>query len=151
LLVIHREQHADVGDRAVGDPVLGPIEQPAAVGLLVGGGLLRRGVGSSLGLGQREAAEQLAGRERDKPLLLLGLGAKPMDRIAHERVVDAHDHAGRRAGPRDLLHREHVRHVIESRPAIRLGHGDPEEAELRHAFHELRRVAVLAIDLGGLG
>ena len=35
--------------------------------------------------------------------------------------------------------------------AVWLGHGDAEEPELGHALDELGRVAVLAIDLGGLG
>jgi hypothetical protein len=41
--------------------------------------------------------------------------------------------------------------VIEAGAAPGLGHGDPEEAELGHAGDQLLGVAMLAIDLGGLG
>jgi hypothetical protein len=41
--------------------------------------------------------------------------------------------------------------VIHPRPAPLLRDRDAQEAELRQARHELRRMTVLAIDLGGLG
>ena len=40
--------------------------------------------------------------------------------------------------------------MVEAGAAVLLGHRDAEEAELGHALDELRRVAVLAIDLGRL-
>ena len=52
-----------VGLRAVGDPVLRAVDD-VVVALLHRDGLLRRGVGAALGLGEAEAAELLAAGER---------------------------------------------------------------------------------------
>ena len=69
---------------------------------------LRRRVGAGLGLGQREAAELLAARERAASACFCASVPNGQDRIADQRVVHGHDDAGRRAGARDLLHRERV-------------------------------------------
>ena len=104
-----------------------------------------------LRLREREAAEQLARRQRRQELLLLLVGAELVERVAHERVVDAHDDARRGAGARDLLHRQHVADGVEAGAAPLLGHGHAEQAQLGHARHQLLGVPVVAIDLGGLG
>ena len=135
----HREQHADVGDRAVGDPVLGAVDHPL-VAVAGGGGALRRRVGAGLGLGEARSSRASCPRASGvSQRLLLLVGAELVDRIADQRVVDAHDHAGRRAGAADLLHREHVADVVDAGAAVLLGDRHAEEAELGHARHQLRR------------
>src|SRR5262249_44398632 len=115
-----------------------------------GARLLRAGGGPRLGLRQAEAAEEAPAPQRDQPLLLLRRRAELLDRIAHQRVVDAHDDAGRRAGARDLLHHQDVGDGVEAGAAVLLGDGHAEEPQLRHAAHQPRREAVLAVDRGRL-
>ena len=106
---------------------------------------------AGLGLGEREAAELLARRASGvSHSCFCASVPNLMDRIADQRVVDAHDHARRRARARDLLHRQRVRDGVDAGAALLLGDRDAEEPELGHALDELRAGTVLAIDLGGL-
>ncbi len=61
LAVGDREHDVEVGDRRVGDPVLGAVDDPL-VAVADGGRAHRRRVGARLGLGQREGRRPLAGR-----------------------------------------------------------------------------------------
>ena len=80
---------ADVGDRAVGDPVLRAVDDPAvAVGCCSAVRLLRRRVASRPRA--RDSAKQpsiLPAASGVSHSLLLRVGAELEDRIAHERVV----------------------------------------------------------------
>ena len=58
----------------------------------------------------------------------------------YERVVHAHDHAGRGAAAADLLHRQRVADVVEPGAAVLLGHRHAQQAELGQLLHQLRRV-----------
>src|SRR5262252_6263508 len=63
---------------------------PAALSVIA-----NKTIASGFGLGQPEAPELLPAGEGNQKLALLRLVAKFQHRIAVERVVDAHDHAGR--------------------------------------------------------
>ena len=83
------------GDSAVGDPHLGAVDDP--VGSVPSGrGLHRARVGSGVGFGEPETADDLAARHRGQPLLLLFLGSEGPDRIHGERALDRNEaaHAG---------------------------------------------------------
>ena len=108
-LVGHREQDADVGDRTVGDPVLDAVDDPRRRRPLSAIVFCAAASEPASGSRQREAAEQLAATRAASGTPASAASVPNLiDRVAHERVVDAHDHARRRAGARDLLHREHV-------------------------------------------
>src|SRR5690606_30020993 len=96
-------------------------------------------------------AELLAAGEGNEPLALLFLRAVAEDRIAVERVVDAHDHARGGAAAADLLHGEGVRDVVRpcTAPLLRDGHAhQPELAELANGLHGK---VVLLVPAPGVG
>src|SRR5207249_10291155 len=69
-VVLLGPDHGDVGDGAVGDPELGPV-QDVRVALPPGARLHRARVGAMVGLGETEAPDLLARGEAREPLLLL--------------------------------------------------------------------------------
>src|SRR2546426_8382397 len=79
-VILFRPHHGDVGDRAIGDPELRPI-QDIPVALAAGPRLHRAGVRAVIGLGESEAADLLASRQGGEPLLLLRLGAIGVARV----------------------------------------------------------------------
>ena len=78
--------HGDVGDRSVGDPHLAAVEHP--IGAIASRpGFHCGGIGSDIGLGQPEAAEQFARGHAGQPLLFLLLGAEVPDREHRQRSL----------------------------------------------------------------
>src|SRR5438876_121156 len=80
------------GDRPVRDPHLRPVEDPVAP-VPARGRAHRAGVGAGVGLGQPEAAEQLARVHGRQPALLLLLRAPPPDREHRQRALHRHEAA----------------------------------------------------------
>ena len=74
-----REDHVMVGDAAVRDPGFAAVEHED-VALATRAGRDARGIGARLGLGQRKAADRLAGRDRRQIARLLRFGAEQRDR-----------------------------------------------------------------------
>ena len=70
-----RPDHRHVGDRRVGDPHLAAVEHPVGA-VAAGPGRHVGRVGAVVGLGQAEAADQLAGRHARQPSLLLLLASR---------------------------------------------------------------------------
>ncbi len=144
----HREE---LGEPAVGDPVLGAV-QHEGVGLLVvdRGRLDRGGIGAGSRLGQREGGDHLAGREPRKPLPLLLLGAEEDQALHADRLVPADQDAQRCVGPADLLGDPAVGRRGESIAAVGLRDRHPERAELGEAPHDLRRNGAFPLDARGV-
>ena len=109
-------------------------------------------VGAAHRLGQPEAAELLARGDGREDALLLLVGPELVDRVAEERVVDAHDDAAARARGADLLHRERVAERVHPRAAVLLRDGDAEQAR---APPSCARISLgqrpRLVELGGLG
>ena len=101
-------------------------------------------------LGEAEAAEPLAARERLQVFLLLRVGAEREDRPAHDRVLHADDRGRRAVAGGDLLERERQRHVVHRRAAPLLGHDHAERAELAKLAQLLAREVRLAVPARGV-
>ena len=84
----------DVGDRRVADPALDAVEDPV-VAVAAGGGLQRDGVGSVIGLGERERPDRVQCGHRRQPALLLLLRAAHRDRLHGQPGVHAEEGAQR--------------------------------------------------------
>ena len=128
--------HREVADRRVGDPVLGPVQDVAAVGRL-GGRAHGGGVGAALRLGQAEAADQLAPRHLGQEAHLLRLRPQGVDGVHGEAGLHAH---GRAVAAVDRLHLprdQAVGDVAGARAAVLLGKRGAQEAELAHLGHDL--------------
>ncbi|MOA06842.1 hypothetical protein D3C78_1265070 [compost metagenome] len=112
-------------------------------------GLQAAGVGTGLGLGQRERAEHGAAGQRLEELLFLLIVAELEDRHTADRVVHAHDgRTGTIAGG-DFFQGHGVRQVPGVATAPLFRHQHAEEAQLRHLANGFFREAMLAIPLGG--
>ena len=95
-------------------------------------------VAAGVGLRQREAAAELAGREARQPALLLLFGAVVHDQVRGDRVrVD--DARQRHPAVRELLDDADVGEQVEPEPAVLLGDRDAEQAELLHLLDDRRR------------
>ena len=90
-------------------------------------------------LGQAEAAEHVAARERLQVLLLLRVGAERVDRPADDRVLHADDRRRRAVAGGDLLERHGERHVVHAGAVPLLRHDHAERAELAERAQLLAR------------
>src|SRR5206468_2855566 len=96
-----RPDDEQIGNRRVADPGLGAGEAVAARDFLRPR-LHARGVGAVVGLGEAEAADQLAPGELREIFLLVRLGAEFVDRRHHERALHAHGRAVTRVDALEL-------------------------------------------------
>src|SRR5437879_3698687 len=79
----------DVGDRAVGDPSLGPVEDPSfAVAVAPRPGFHPARIGAVIGFGQSEASDELPFRHLGQKAALLFLGTEGVDGVHRERALD---------------------------------------------------------------
>src|SRR5206468_2838410 len=117
--------------RPVGDPHLPAAEYPRVAVALRARAQLRR-VASDLGLGEAEAADDLALAQRGKPPLLLLLRAEFEDGHLDERDLDGERRAHRRVRAPDLLGDEGVRDEVETDATVFLRHRSAEQTERRH-------------------
>ena len=139
-----------VGDRAVGDPELGAVENVAVVALL-GPRCHRHHVRARAGLAHGEAAHvgAVAERRQELPLLLLRAVARDLvDAEVRVRAVGKGDGAGRAA---HLLDRDDVGEIAHLRAAILSRRGDAEQAQFAHLRPEIAREGVLTVNLSRAG
>ena len=130
------EHELVVGLGRVGDPVLLAVQQVGAVGLADRGGQHRRNVGSGRRLGQAEAAQLLALRQRHEVALLLLLAAVPQQREGVQADVHRDQRAEGRLAPLDLLADQRLAHVVEAGAAVLGRDRRAQDAQLGHALDD---------------
>ena len=142
---VFAQHDADLRRGAVGDPHLGAVEDPRAVLLLPGAGDHPGGVRAVVGLGEAEAADDLALRHPRQPFHLLLFAAERVDGIHHERALHRRERADAGVAALELLHDEPVADVVQPRAAVFLGEVRAEHAELGHRRDELLRESALDV------
>jgi gluconate 5-dehydrogenase len=138
LFTVHLgEDGEDVGERAVGDPGLLPVErvEPAISGQPRGRSR-RQGVGAGVRLGQRVGADQLRTREPRQVARLLVVGAEVHDRERPDRRVAA-DRSSERGTHRQVFADVRGADLVEPETAVRGGYLEPQQIEVRGFFQEL--------------
>src|SRR5581483_156920 len=108
-------------------------------------------VGPGAGLGQRVAAERVAGGERGEQPRALLVGAEARDRLAEEAVRDGDDPPHVRVGAAELLDDERVGSHVEPQAAVLLGERRSEEAERGELADDPAVDRLAAIPLGREG
>ncbi len=126
-----RPDHENIGDRRVGNPRLGAV-QPVAIGDLFRARFHAAGIGAGVGLGQAEAAHQLARRELRQIFPFLLLRAVGIDRIHHQRGLHAHHRAVAGIDPLDFARHQPIGDVARARAAILFRHGHAQQPKLAH-------------------
>jgi len=111
-------------------------------------GSQRAGVGSRLGLGQREGADQLAARERRDEARPLLVRPEAEQRQGHRTRVHRDSDADTRVAARELLDHEHVREEVGSGAAVLLRHADAHQAELGELGEDVAGKVMFAIPFG---
>ena len=142
-----REEEECAGVLGGRDELLRAGDPPAAV-LARRRGAQGAGVGSRLGLGQREGADQLAARERRHEARALLVGTEAQQRQRHGARVDGDRDADTRVAARQLLDHEHVGEEVRSGAAVLLRHADAHQPELGELAEDVAREVVLAVPLG---
>jgi hypothetical protein len=142
-----RPDHEHIGDGAVGNPGLRAIEAIAVCGLL-GAGLHAGRIGAGIGLGEAEAADELAARELREIFLALRFRAIGIDRIHHEARLHAHHRAIARIDALHLARHQTVAHIGRADAAIGLGDRHAEQPDRAH-FAEYRGIG-LFVEIGFL-
>ncbi len=145
---LHQQRKALAMD-AVRDPGLGAVDH-IMIARAPCGGADRLQVGAAIGLGERQAAAQLARREPRQEFLLLRLGAEALHRRRHDqmRIEDAGE---RHPHPRDALDDPGVEHRGKPEPAVRRRNRRAEQTELPHALDHLGGIFVIALELAHVG
>src|SRR5262249_5297739 len=121
----------EVGHGAVGDPHLGAVEDVAAVGARRARDHPAR-VGAVVGLGEPEAADDLALGHRRQPAAALLLGAVGVDRIHAQRTLHRDERAQPRIAALQLLHRQAVGGVADAGATVLLRQRRPQQPNLGH-------------------
>ena len=101
-------------------------------------GLHRRRVAAGVGLGQAEAADELAGGHARQPALLLLVGAELPDREHRERALDRDEAAQPAVGRLELAARDAVVRRARARAAV-AAEVHAEQAELADRRREVAR------------
>src|SRR3989442_1576734 len=135
---------------AVGDPHLGPVQDPAILRLLRHGDHVG-GIRSVVRLREPEAADHLARRHLREPAPLLLVRPEGVDRIHGQRALDRGERAHPRVAALELLHDEAVGDVVQPGAAVLLREVGAEQAKLRHLRNELLREAPLDVVLADDG
>jgi hypothetical protein len=125
----------DVGDGAVADPALCPVEHPTP-GLAASGRLERDRVGAVGGLGERESSDRVEAGHGGQPALLLLLAAEQVDRLHREPRLDAEERAEAAVAAVKLHVDEAARERAHARAAV-AGDVLAVEPEVREAAQEL--------------
>ena len=143
-----REHRVVLRDAGVGDPALDAVEHPV-VAVADGLGLLVRGVGPGVGLGQavREAAVTVG---QPAQVVLLDLLATADHDRQRAELVDRGDQRGRHAHARDLLDDEHRGQRVGASSAVLLGHVRGVKVRGEQRGGGLLGEAGLGIDVGGM-
>ncbi len=140
------DRHVGVG--AVGDEDLVAVED-VVVAVAPRGGAQGRRVAAGARLGEREAADQLARRERLQELFLDPLAAELQQRVADQRVVHRKNDAGRSADPADLFDHQAIGDGVHAGAAILLRHANAHQAHLARLAHRVAREDPLGVGLLG--
>ncbi len=141
-----RPHHEHVGDRGVADPGLGADQPVAAVDLFGPRGHAAR-IGAGVGLGEPEAADELAPREARQVFAALVGIAIGVDRVHDERTLHAHHRAEPEVDPLDLARDEAVGNIARAGAAELLRQRHPEQARFAHQPEQLRVGLFLEISL----
>ena len=143
LAVELRPDHGDVGDRRVGDPHL-VAGEPIAAGDFLGAGDHRAGIGAVVGLGEAEAADELAAGELRQIFAALRFRAVIVDRVHDQRRLHRHRRAVAGIDPLDLARDQAVGDIAEAGAAVFFRDGRAEQAERAHLADDRRIVAFVA-------
>ncbi len=133
-LVILGPYHADIGDRGIGDPGLGAVEDVSARAA-PGPGPHRGGIGAGVGFGEAETTHPFAASELGEELGTLCLRAEGVDRIHHQRGLHRKRAAVAGIDPLDLARDQPVGDVADIGAAIARERG-PEKPHLAHLVHD---------------
>ena len=133
----HQHGH-QIGARGMGDPGLGAVDPPAALGIAPGPRAQRGEVRSRIGFGEDRGRQDGAIGEAGEEFRLLRLGPVRADQLARDLGAGA-ERSGTDPSARQFLRHERHRQLAQAEPAIILGDADPEHAESRHLVHELQR------------
>jgi len=136
-LIGYRPHDCEAGDRAIGDPHLGPAQHPVGA-VLSCVGPHAGGVGAGVRLGQPEAADDLARGHPREPFFFLLLGAVGRDREHRERALDRDEAAEAGIRGLELEAGEAVADRIDAGAAVTL-QVHAEEAELAELGCDLAR------------
>ena len=136
--------HREVSDRRVGDPHLGAGE-PVAARRLLRARHHRAGIGAVIGLGQAEAADDLARCELRQILLALRLAAIGEDRVHDERGLHRHGRAVAGIDALDLARDQPIGDIAEPGAAVLFRDGGAEQAERAHLGDDGAVEALLAV------
>ena len=139
--------HEHVGDRRIGDPGLGAGQDVAALDLLGAGAHAAR-VGAGVGLGQAEAADDLALGQAGEVFAALLLAAVGEDRVHHEARLDRHRRAVAAVDPLDGAGDQAVADIAQAGAAIFVRDGRAEQAELAHLIEDRAVEMLFEISLG---
>ena len=147
LAVGDREDHVEVGDRRVGDPVLGPVDHPLVAVAHRGSCRIEPASEPESGSDSANAGDHSPLAHRGRPLLALARRAEARDRQRAE-VLDHQDQRARRAGLGDLLDRD-VEHQRPGAGAAVLGlERQADEVVLGEQLADVPRVLAARVDLG---
>ena len=135
-LVRHGKHPEHVGHIAVGDEDLAAVHH-IVVTLQAGLGLALGGVGTGVGLRQRECAHLMAGGQHGQILLLLLLGTVGQNGVAAQAVVRRHNVARGCALLRKLLHADRCGQRVCSRAAVLLGNAHAHHAQVEQLLDVL--------------
>jgi hypothetical protein len=130
-----RPDNRDVGHGAIGDPGFFAIEYPLIAALL-SGRAHRRGIRAKIGFCQAETADRFSRLQFRKPALLLFIRTVGVDRIHHQRTLNASEAAQTRIAALELLHDEPILHAVHPGAAITF-QIRPEKAKLAHLANQL--------------
>ena len=148
-LVVLGPDHGDIGDRRIGDPGLGAVEDVAAIDLLrarAHGG----GIGPRIGFREAEAAHPFAGAQLRQVFLALLLGPVGVDGEHHQRGLHREGRAVAGIDALDLARHQPVGHVGDAGAAIALERG-AEETHLAELVHDLAVEGLVAEGLQHAG
>ena len=135
---------------AIGELVIHILEPERTIAALdlLRAGAHSAGVGAGVGLGQAEAADQLALGEAGEIFLALLLAAVGVDRVHHEARLDRHRRAIAAVDPLDRAGDQAVADIAEAGAAIFGRDGRAEQAELAHFDHDLAVETLVEVGVG---
>ena len=148
--VVGRGPHnRHVGRRAVGNPHLGAVDDPV-IAVPLGKGAHRARIRASVGLGQTEAADCLAGGHPGQPFLLLLLGSPPINRVHRERTLHRDRASQTTVAVLELVVDQAVRDSVNTGATVALKVGT-KKAQLAELGEHLARQNALVEPVANLG
>ncbi|MDR6355135.1 hypothetical protein Q3H58_001806 [Pseudomonas psychrotolerans] len=142
--------HVDLGVGSVGDPGLAAVEHEAIAPLL-GAQAHGHHVGAGVGLTHGQGADVLAAEEFGQIAALLFRAAVAVDLVDAQVGMGAVGQGHGAGAAAEFFHHHHVGQVAEAGAAVRLGDGDPEQAQVAELAPEIVGEGVVAVDGSGAG